>query len=422
MQSALTKAVGELPRLALRELVSCKLENAGVPASDAAVDSIVEAALRGDDAVSLDWEADVEKQFNITFDERDTKELGVITDRLLEKIPQTVNDFTEAMTRSMVNAVRGSWPDLRGAEEFETEAFRFNLENRWGRALDWLRMLLWLAREIGATEHQSLSRSKSKKGRLRRYLLSRLHARTCQVTAEIIHLIEGGFADAATARWRTLHEIGVVATLLSDRDEALAERYLLHENVELKRSLEQYEAVHLALGYKPPSKAERSKIDDAFARVVDRFGKPFAGEYGWAAEALGLKRPTFADLEKAAGRANLRGHYKMASHPVHAGVRGLHFKFGVIGGEDVVLTGASNAGFEDAGQGAAQDLALTTILLLQPRRGIDDLVHMKVCMELSERATKAFVSAGRKLAREERQRQKSKTPRRQSRKTGLGDL
>ena len=34
----------------------------------------------------------------------------------------------------------------------------------------------------------------------------RQHAHACRISGEIIHLLEGGYPDAALARWRTLYE------------------------------------------------------------------------------------------------------------------------------------------------------------------------------------------------------------------------
>ncbi|WP_224497072.1 DUF5677 domain-containing protein [Bradyrhizobium septentrionale] len=46
-----------------------------------------------------------------------------------------------------------------------------------------------------------------------------LHARSCQITQEIIWLLSGGFADAAMARWRTLREATAVASLIGEHGE-----------------------------------------------------------------------------------------------------------------------------------------------------------------------------------------------------------
>ena len=65
-------------------------------------------------------------------------------------------------------------------------------------------------------------------------LLIKLHARACQITEEVICLLGGGFADGAMARWRSIHEISAVS-LIEEHGEGLAERYRLHEVVELRR-------------------------------------------------------------------------------------------------------------------------------------------------------------------------------------------
>src|SRR5260370_35431821 len=82
-------------------------------------------------------------------------------------------------------------------------------------------------------------------------LLIRLLVRGCQVTDEIICLLENGFADGAMARWRTLHEIAVVAAVISQHGEDIAERYVDHQAVWSKRALGKNKAGHKSLGLQP---------------------------------------------------------------------------------------------------------------------------------------------------------------------------
>ena len=49
------------------------------------------------------------------------------------------------------------------------------------------------------------------------FVLWRLHARSCQITMEILALLKSGFADGAHARWRTLHEIAVTALFIKQQ-------------------------------------------------------------------------------------------------------------------------------------------------------------------------------------------------------------
>jgi hypothetical protein len=57
----------------------------------------------------------------------------------------------------------------------------------------------------------------------------RLHSRACLVASEVRALLASGHPFGAQARWRTLHELGVVAFILRMSDKEVAERYLLHE-------------------------------------------------------------------------------------------------------------------------------------------------------------------------------------------------
>jgi hypothetical protein len=115
----------------------------------------------------------------------------------------------------------------------EIAAFRDRLERRWGKALAKLRTLLTIAREWtgGAFERWQHAKAAGQKSHLTDVML-RLLVRACQVTDEILVLLENGFADAAMARWRTLHEIAIVSAVLAKYGEEIAERYVYYQIVE----------------------------------------------------------------------------------------------------------------------------------------------------------------------------------------------
>ena len=87
-------------------------------------------------------------------------------------------------------------------------------------------MLLTMSREWCEGAHNGNESLKSGKKKQLRSVLIRLLVRGCQVTNEIICLLENGFVDGAIARSRTLHDIAVVAAVLSQPGEAIAQRYL----------------------------------------------------------------------------------------------------------------------------------------------------------------------------------------------------
>jgi hypothetical protein len=176
--------------------------------------------------------------------------------------------------------LKKKWPEQFAWEDLIVTDFRQNLEARWGKGLDLLRMLLAICLEIGAENLKRHTRSKRRSKTHLSEVLVRLHARACQVSAEIITLMEGGFADGAMARWRTLHEIGVVATIIHDFGEKTAERYVDHQFVESKAGMDEYSRSSISLGYKPISKRSSDKITQDYNAVLKKYGNEFASPFG----------------------------------------------------------------------------------------------------------------------------------------------
>lgn len=134
---------------------------------------------------------------------------------MAEKLPQVIPEIVQKSAAGIVRTLKADWPAQRAFEEARRQEFRENLRDRWGSAFDTLRMMYTIASEIGGENAKRNRRSRSKKKRVLCDTLVRLHARACQVLLEIIVLMEDGLADGAMARWRTLHELTIVATLLA---------------------------------------------------------------------------------------------------------------------------------------------------------------------------------------------------------------
>jgi hypothetical protein len=180
--------------------------------------------------------------------------------------------------------------------------------------------------------------------------LTHLHARALLVGSECICLMKGGFADGALSRWRTLHELNVVAAFLLKNDKEVALRYLVS-----------FEFQALIAARQMKKYAERSKMDpptDDEIRVMEsrckghtqRFGEDMRHEYGWAADVIGKKSPTLLDIEEATGLDHWRPRFKWASQHTHGG----HRPFGTLLGTaeskaPVLLIGQSNSGLVTEG-------------------------------------------------------------------------
>jgi hypothetical protein len=147
------------------------------------------------------------------------------------------------------------------------------------------------------------------------YVVTALLVRAISVAHEISALLRAGFPVGARARWRTLYELDVVGNVLAAGNRGTAARYVNHRWILLARDrVRDVDATPWAQG--TPSPEAMSK------RFIRRYGPTFSGSYGWAAEVtrrkLGVKSPSFGDLERV---AQLDGHVSrlhVAHHGVHA--------------------------------------------------------------------------------------------------------
>lgn len=150
-----------------------------------------------------------------------------------------------------------------------------------------------------------------------------LHARACRVASEIGILHRTGHPLGADARYRSLHELAVVALVLQKADKAITERYRDYEAVEQYEDAKHYQRHAPTLGSGPLPDHEVETLRRRCDEVVKRWGQEIRRPSGWAAPlAVGTSRsPSFADLEKLAGIERLRPIYRLGSHAVHGGPR-----------------------------------------------------------------------------------------------------
>jgi hypothetical protein len=405
LQKAFDDMVDRLPHKFASDLFKKKLTEAGLEPSPKLVAKLVDHTLAGGEG-EFKWPGGQDIQLVIT--DQDLADLDRAMKAFLDEMPNLVGEIGIAAARKMLRSLKQAWPERYRWETEQNDGFRSRLGERWAEPLNLLRMMLTISREVGEAAAKQNRKSRAKRNRRKRHVLSQLHVRACQVTAEIIALLEAGFADGAMARWRTLYEIGVVAALIAEHDDGLAERYLAHEVIESRKALEVFVTTHEELGYAPPSPEEIAEVERLCQVAVAQFGPEFERNYGWAAKHLAHKNPTFVELQKAAGRARMRSHYKMASYNVHADIKGITFKLGSVSNPRQVIAGASNAGLEEPGQNTAISLAQITMPLLVDRPQLDDVVTMRVLATLQGETVDAFIKVSRQLKREERDRQRGK--------------
>jgi len=404
LQKAIDEVLGKMPEEILLPLVAQKLKSQGLMLSKAEQRKLV-ARILGNDTATIKLRA---WQFwipappvVIEFTPEDVNKVRVIAEKVTDRLPEIMDSTTATVARDILRTLKKRWP-----REFRRRArgiagFRQRLHGRWGSAISSLRMFLVIATEYGESINEEIRAITSDKPRYLVQVLTRLHARACQVVEEIVSLLSAGLADGAMARCRTLHEIAAVAFLISRHGEEVAERYIAHQDVESLQAAQRYQKCYEQLGYDAIEPEEMKLMKEKYDAVIARYGRGFESDFGWAAVAIGKARPKFSDLEEAVGLDHLRAHYRMAADNVHANPKGVFVKLGLLADTEILLAGPSNAGLADPGHSAAISLAQisTTLFGLQPT--FDNLVALKTMLELEKEVGQAFGAAHQRLLEDE---------------------
>jgi hypothetical protein len=230
-------------------------------------------------------------------------------------------------------------------------------------------------------------------------VLTRLHARACSVASEVLALMRTGHASGAYSRWRSLHELAVVASVISKGDQELAERYLLHELIESHKSAREYLEFQDRLQLEEASPAEVEELKVWRDQLEQKYGRGFRRQYGWATECVGHE-PTFADLKAVAGLNHWRPYYRLASHGVHANPKGAMWNIGCGRMTDLLFAGVSNAGMADPGHQALLSLNIVTASLLTYKPDVERLLTLKALDRMVQLAGEAFLRAHKSLEQE----------------------
>lgn len=214
--------------------------------------------------------------------------------------------------------------------------------------------------------------------------------------------MKNGYGQGAQARWRSLHEVVVVAAFIKKHGWDTANRYLLHEDIESWKAMEELQERAERLVIDPYSAEEMRAGRMRFDELCSRFGKSFVGRYGWAAEALqsnhelqGVKG--FAALERDAEFNHLRPYYRLASHPTHANPKGIVLTPDQLPELEGILAGPGPAGLETPGQALCISLTNLTGILLTSDSGAAGPFVIAALLQLTTDAAEAFVDAAQAL-------------------------
>jgi len=285
-------------------------------------------------------------------------------------VNEIVADFMDQGARATARLTERLFrhgPKIVSARRVRMSGFEERLSHRWGEALDLYELCLYLAQSCGEHFNKKFSTSSTN---CKFEALTRLHSGACRVAGEILTLLSAGYASGAHARWRTLHEISVIALFISQEGDEVAERYRNHKFVKSYEDAIDYRKFAPRLNHEPISDKEFGEIEADFKRMIDRYGGSFRGPFGWARAAIANRNSGFKGrigiehIQDAIQVEHWRPYYRMASHAVHPSATFLRFNLGTRSDSRILLAGPSNSGLSDPGQGALMSLGHATGALL----------------------------------------------------------
>ena len=329
---------------------------------------------------------------NENFDQHQISELeSSVTDMIPGLADQIANVILARIRKDASAGLKRHRRDRKGFEK--------RLNERWKSPLDLLDLVIALSTEAGTEFNRKFRNEAVSSGDAVFEALTRLHARGCQVSGEVLALLHAGFADGADARWRSLHEMAVVASLIQKHGQELAERYLLHETIQQYKLACEYQKYFDRLNDEPPSKENSDQLKVQRDKLIARFGEAFNGDYGWASSAIGSNRPTMSDIEQHVQLDHMRPYYRMASDNVHPNSHGAYFRLGLHSSQQkkVLLAGPSDFGLADPGHSTAISLLQITTTLLATEPVLDCVVTMKILAELTDEVGEAFLKVHQEL-------------------------
>lgn len=217
--------------------------------------------------------------------------------------------------------------------------------------------------------------------------LVRLQANGCLVASEVLALLRAGHARAAHSQWRSLHELAVVARKLAAGDDAMAERFLLHEWIDRARAGQHHFNYQKDLGT-PVSEEEVKWVVGNADKLKARYGKHYGDLYGWVGR--GVK---FRDIEEEVGLAFWRAPYTVASWLVHPSSRSQQWHPALGEGSGFLPVGPVDTGLDTPASNSVWSLTDLTDSLLGDRANNHERLEFSLLEDLGMNTSEEFNEA-----------------------------
>lgn len=379
-----------VPKLGLK-LILKRLDELGIILSDSQICKLgQDLEEKNIENVFIDLDDDQEKQLK-SIQGEDSNSISLHIEEvedLEEDISDLIGEILPEVTLTLAESLVDTWKSharrILRRQRRENRKFNKAVFNAWGNAIDMLEMLATVCMEEGARFNDEFRELATENNDCVFNVLAGLHARGCQVAFEILLLLKNGFADGAFARWRTLHELAVIAMFIQERGQDIAIKYLDHTAITDYWDAKAYQDHCEALSYLPLDEKEFREIRILRDKLLEKYGMGFDKPYGWAVDEIDSRgRIGFADIERSVKLAHLRPFLKLANINVHAGSKGISFRLGSHPRNgSILIAGPSIFGFADPGQNTAISINQLTTTFLSVQTNMDRLAFMQATQKL----------------------------------------
>jgi hypothetical protein len=316
-------------------------------------------------------------------------------ERMAEVTEEVLSKFLPEGSKILIDRIMQDAPAWLAESRADRARFQGVIRQEWGKPLDLLEIIIEGFYTYGRDYLLSAMKGTDVERSPTIQAIAQLHARAVRTAREVLYLLEAGLADGAFARWRTLHEITVVALVLDQYGDELSVRYLLHDAVRIDRQIKDLDRHTAALGWEQVNKSDRTAISEEVAALRKRFGPVFAtADFGWVDGVIPVRkrqRPNLADLERAVQLEKFRPFFGWASESVHGGPLGLRSLGIPLNADDFLYAGGSTSGLADPGQNTALSLGHFIGILLTKQPTVDWLIHGQALVTMTEHCRDEFI-------------------------------
>jgi len=222
----------------------------------------------------------------------------------------------------------------------------------------------------------------------------RQHAHACRIAGEIIHLLEGGYPDAALARWRTLYEMVVTCLVIQKHGKEAAIDYIKQGVIHTAKLIEEHRKTAEAMGQETFTVEEAEYYSNLKKEITN--GESY---WNWARKHTGRskigKLSEYVELEKWSH------NYLLANRNIHSDYYEMTSLYAMSEAkQDMLLCGQSNSGLTEPAHFTAISLAQITTIFLgayieDKNSGLDykdSVIFMKVIGNYVKEVGDAFLN------------------------------